>query len=264
MSTLQSCIYLGEVGHKRVAPVQHSLRYRVYDIFVDVDELAQLAKKLKFFSYNRFNLFSISDRQFGAGDGTPIAEHVWNLVRSSVDGKGVKRIFMLCYPAVLGRTFNPLTTYYCYDANDNLCLCVFEVSNTFGQRHSYVVPLTGSEKPVHAKSFHVSPFNKIEGQYSFAVQAPGEKISLNISLRVEGKPILQAWFNGDRHGLNDWALLRSFFSFPLQPLKVVAGIHWEALKLWLKGLPLVARPSQTASKSSFPPTQKNAHPENNL
>lgn len=263
MSTLQSCMYLGEVGHKRVSPVQHSLRYRVYDVFVDVDDLTGLSARLKFFSYNRFNFFSINDRQFGAGDGTPIAEHVWKLVRSSAEPEKVKRIFMLCYPAVLGRVFNPLTTYYCYNDQDKLCLSIFEVSNTFGQRHSYVIPITGFEKPVHAKSFYVSPFNKVEGQYDFSVQAPGEKLSLSIGLRVQGKAVLQAWFNGDKFALNDRTLLQSFFSFPLQPLKVLSGIHWEALKLWLKGMRLVSRPPQAASHVSYlsPPS---ADSEQNL
>jgi uncharacterized protein len=257
MSMLQSCLYVGAVGHKRVSPVQHSLRYRVYDMFLDVDALPELSAELKLFSYNGFNLFSINDRQFGAGDGTPITQHVWKLVRAATTGAKVKRIFMLCYPAILGRVFNPITTYYCYDIEEKLCLTIYEVSNTFGERHSYVIPFDDKTKQSHAKAFYVSPFNKVEGQYVFTLKAPSNTLTLGVALQVDGKAILQAWFNGERRRLNDLALLRSFFSFPLQPLKVLAGIHWEALKLWIKGMRLVPRPPQLApnfslSKASMP------------
>jgi uncharacterized protein len=251
MKTLESCIYVGEVGHKRVKPVQHSLHYRVYDLFVDVDELEALSKRLKFFSYNKFNLFSLHDAKFGAGDGATISDHVWGLVRNSVFHGRVQRIFMLCYPAVLGRMFNPLTTYYCYGKNETLCMMIYEVSNTFGERHSYVIPIEGSMKQSYPKRLYVSPFNAVAGTYDFSVQPPGQKLNLSVGLRVDGKAVMQAWFNGQRRDLDDGALLRSFFSLPLQPLKVMAGIHWEAFKLWVKGAKVVMHPIQQEPRVSF-------------
>lgn len=251
MSQLQSCLYVGDVGHRRIAPVKHELHYRVYDLFIDVDELSGLNGRFKFLSYNRFNLFSIADKKFGAGDGKSISEHVWGLVKSSPCADDVKRIFMLCYPAVLGRVFNPLTTYYCYDGADRLAMMIYEVSNTFGGRHSYVIPIGNNGQQSHAKKFYVSPFNAVEGDYDFSVQAPGEELKLGITLRVAGKPVLLAWFSGERRELNDFALLRSFFSLPLLPLKVVAGIHWEALKLLVKGMKLVTRPPPLSPNVSF-------------
>ncbi len=260
MSILKSCLYVGEVGHRRVAPVQHSLRYKVYDVFVDVDELESFNGKFKFLSYNKFNLFSISDRKFGAEDGQSLSQRVWGLVRGSGLAPDVKRIFMLCYPAVMGRVFNPLTTYYCYDAEDRLVLMIYDVSNTFGQRHSYVVPVEAGVVQRHPKQFYVSPFNAVEGEYDFSADAPGETLRLGVNLRVDGKPVLQAWFSGQKRPLTDAALLQSFFSLPLQPLKIVAGIHWEALKLWIKGLKLVDRPEAILPNVSFaernPPNRK--------
>jgi uncharacterized protein len=253
MNQLRSCLYVGDVGHKRVAPVQHSLRYRVYNFFVDVDELAKLGKSLRWFCYNKFNIFSITDKKFGAGDGTSVSENAWRLVRAAGAGEKVKRIFMLCYPAVLGRIFNPLTTYYCYDCDETLQLMIYEVSNTFGERHTYVV---SPENNQDAKKFYVSPFNKVEGTYDFSAPEPDDKLTLSVSLRVNDRPVLQAWFNGERRALNDTELLRSFFSLPMLPLKVVAGIHWEALKLWMKGLKLQTRPAPLSPNISFTSTQK--------
>ena len=140
MKALASCLYHGEVVHRRLAPVRHELRYRVYNLFADIDELPALGKSLRLFSYNRFNLFSIDDRKFGPGDGTPIREHVWSLVGKSAAGQGVTKIFMFCYPSVLGRVFNPLTVFYAFNSAGCLQLMIYEVNNTFGQRHSYVIP----------------------------------------------------------------------------------------------------------------------------
>jgi DUF1365 family protein len=254
MSQTTSCLYDGEVVHKRVRPVAHHLRYSVYNLFADVDELPALSQRLRLFSYNRLNLFSVSDRQFGPGDGTSISEHVWSLVKAAGQGDKVKRIFMLCFPAVFGRTFNPLTTYYCCDDSGHACLMVYEVSNTFGERHTYVVPAGDDARHSHAKAFYVSPFNTVAGRYDFVAAEPGNKLFLGITLQVEDLPVLQAWFSGARTPLNDRTLMRAFFSMPLQPVKVMLGIHFEALRLWWKGLRLTPRPQALSPNISIAKT----------
>jgi uncharacterized protein len=251
VSRVSTCLYVGEVVHRRLSPVQHELRYKVYNLFVDVDEIAAVAKRLKFFSYNGFNLFALSDVKFGAGDGTSIKDHAWSLVKQSQHGNDVKRIFMFCYPSVLGRIFNPLTTYYCFGADDQLQLMIYEVSNTFGERHSYVVPVEGNNSLSCEKRFYVSPFNKVEGHYDFTIAAPHDELKLGIRLTDSNGPCLNAWFSGTRVELTDLALLRSFFSLPLLPLKILGGIHWEALKLWLKGMRLQQRPKPLQPPVSF-------------
>lgn len=238
----ESCLYMGEVVHKRFTPVRHELRYRVFNIFIDVDRLAEAASTLRLFSYNRPGLFSIRDRDHGAGDGTPIRDHAWRLVREAEGGEEVTRIFMFCYPRVLGYVFNPLTVYYGFDHHDRLRMMVYEVNNTFGGRHSYVVPVKGTLAQHAEKHFFVSPFNKVEGRYSFHFTEPSEKLALGVALSVAEKPVLKAYVSGSRRTLDDKQLLGSFARVPFLTLKVIAGIHLEALRLWWKGLKLNKRP----------------------
>ncbi len=254
--TMSSSLYVGEVVHRRLMPVQHELRYRVYNLYADVDELPDLHRRLRTFSYNRPNLFSIRDRDHGSGDGTPIAEHAWTVVRRSAVGADVKRIFMFTYPRVLGYVFNPLTVYYGLDSGGQLRMVIYEVNNTFGQRHSYAVLFDGNQQPSCRKVFHVSPFNGVEGTYDFHATPPDDTLKLAISLSTEAGPCLTAWFAGRRRPLSDAGLLRSFLSLPLQPVKIIGGIHLEAAKLWLKGLKLRPRPLPPAENISFTITEK--------
>ena len=252
MSKLTSCLYVGEVVHRRLAPLRHELRYKVYNLFVDVDALPNLG--LKLLSYNRLNLFGVRDRDFG--DGTNIREYIWGLVKRAPQGENIKRIFMFCYPNVLGRVFNPLTTYYCFDGNENLSLMVYEVSNTFGERHSYVVPVDDTNQQSTLKQFYVSPFNKVEGHYDFTIATPGDELKLGIRLTDSNGPCLNAWFSGQKQELTDGALLRSFFSLPLLPFKIIGGIHWEALKLLFKGMKLQTRPAPIIPSTTISKTAK--------
>jgi DUF1365 family protein len=243
MTGSRSCLYLGEVVHKRVAPVRHELRYRVFGLFADIDELPELGRKLRLFSYNRFNLFSLQDLNHGPGDGTPIATHVHALARAAANGGEVHRIFMFCYPRVLGYVFNPLTVYYCFDGADHLVSMIYEVNNTFGERNTYIIPVENGYHQSCRKTLYVSPFNRVEGRYSFRFAPPGEKLKLGVSLRTADGPCLNAYFFGTRRPLTDSVLLRSFLSLPLLTVKIIGAIHWEALKLRLKGLTFRPRPA---------------------
>lgn len=239
----ESCLYHGEVVHRRLNPLQHELRYRVFNLFADVDQLDELSRRLRLFGYNRLNLFSVMDRNHGPGDGTPVREHAWKLVRAAECGGDVRRIFMFCYPSVLGYVFNPLTVYYGLDAEGRLRLMIYEVNNTFGGRHSYVLPVGERMAQSAPKHFFVSPFNAVEGQYTFHFTAPGERMALGIALSVNDTPVLKAYVSGVRKPLTDANLLRSFLGIPLLTLKVTAAIHLHALQLWWKGLKLNRRPA---------------------
>lgn len=238
----KTCLYRGEVVHRRLSPVRHELRYKVFNLLADVDRLAETAASLRLFSYNGFNLFSVKDKNHGPGDGTPIRDHAWKLVRGAEGGEHVARVFMFCYPSVLGYVFNPLTVYYGVDAEDHLRLMIYEVNNTFGGRHSYVVPVGANFAQKAPKHFFVSPFNAVEGDYTFHFVPPEEKMALGVALSVSGKPVLNAYVSGERMPLGDGALLRSFLGIPFLTFKVIGAIHLQALRLWWKGLRLNPRP----------------------
>lgn len=238
-----TCLYRGTVTHRRLRPVQHALSYDVAAVLVDVDEVSEMAQSHHFLSYNRFNLFGIDDRDHGTGDGTTISDFAWSLVKSKRGTEDVRQIFMLCYPRLLGFVFNPMTTYFCVDADGITRLMIYEVHNTFGGRHNYVTEAIAADAPNFyqtEKVFYVSPFNKIEGQYGLKASHPLDRVSVGVSLTTQDGPTLNAYFAGQRVALNDRNLLRVFFAYPLMTLKVVAAIHFEALKLWFKGLKVQA------------------------
>jgi hypothetical protein len=249
----ETCLYRGEVVHRRLNPVRHELRYRVFNLFADVDRLDETGARLRLFSYNRFNLFSVLDRNHGPGDGTPIREHAWDLVREADGGEHVSRIFMFCYPSVLGYVFNPLTVYYGLDAEDRLRLMIYEVNNTFGGRHSYVIPVGAEFAQKAPKCFYVSPFNAVEGHYTFHFTRPGERMALGVALSIGQKPVLNAYVSGARARLTDGALLRAFLGVPFLTLKVIGAIHLQALRLWWKGLTLKKRPQAPKHSVDFVP-----------
>ena len=248
----RSSIYTGYVVHQRYQPKKHLLKYRVFSILFNLDELTFLSKKMFFFSYNAFNLFSFHDRDFGKSDGTSLIDYVRNELKkhSMEDVSG--SIKLLAYPRILGYVFNPLAVYYCYKTNGQLGAVLYEVNNTFGQRHSYLIPIQQdkSKTTLHQckKQFYVSPFVSMDAYYQFCVESPDSKILLEIKETNSEGELLDAIFQGIQQEFNDSSLIRLFFSYPLMTLKVIAGIHLEAAKLWLKKIPLVDRPDPPNNK----------------
>jgi hypothetical protein len=251
-------IYHGQVVHVRTAPKRHVLSMNVFELFINLDDIGKLSKRLRLFSYNRFNLFTINDKNWGARNGTPLIAHVRGLATKACGENAAKHIYMLCFPALFGRVFNPLTTYYCYDDEGELRCLVFEVSNTFGEHHSYVVPADQAAS-AHPKRFHVSPFNKVEGSYSFQAKSPNDNLRLGVRLDKNKETILNTWFNGKHYDLTDWALFKAFLKMPLLPLQILFAIHWEAFKIWRKGLAFNSspKPPLTPFTVSNPITGKN-------
>ncbi len=246
-------LYHGKVVHVRTAPKRHVLSMKVFELLINLDDATKLSKTLRLFGYNLFSLFSINDHQWGARNGTPLVDHVRALANKATGSGSARHIFMLCFPALLGRVFNPLTTYYCYDAQGELRCLVFEVSNTFGEHHSYVVS-ADEAAAAHPKRFHVSPFNKVEGDYSFQAKSPGDHLHLGVKLTKNGATILNTWFAGEHRDLTDWQLFKAFLKMPLLPLQVLFAIHWEALKLWRKGLAFNPSPEPPKTPHTFSKT----------
>ncbi|PSL12843.1 hypothetical protein CLV44_11512 [Marinobacterium halophilum] len=248
----RSCLYAGHVMHHRVKPSAHRFIYRVTSMLLDLEELPLLDTRLKFFSRNRFNLFSFHERDHGDGSDRPLIEQVRTTLNEQGLALGQGRVELLCYPRLLGYVFNPLSVFYCYDEDDRLAAIIYEVSNTFKQTHSYLIPVdatvTGPIQQSCNKDFYVSPFISMATRYHFHLQPPEQRVSVRIRQSDDEGTVLHATFTGTRRPLSDRALLSTFFRYPLMTLKVIAGIHWEALQIWRKKVPLQPRPAPPASR----------------
>ena len=269
MSTA-SALYAGTVMHQRLRPARHRLRYRMFSLLVDLDELPSLAKRLRLFSLNRFNLFSLHESDYGdvashAAEGSGLRGHVERLLRAAgLPAAGAIRL--LTMPRILGYAFNPLSVYFCHDGDGALQALIYEVNNTFGGRHSYLIEVEAGERDGRrvvqrcAKEFRVSPFLALDLRYVFRVEAPHPDraaLSIGVAAHDSAGVLVNARFDAGRRRLDDAALMRVFFSHPLLTLKVVGAIHWEALRLFLKGVRLQPKPPAPAGpvtlvKSSDP------------
>lgn len=249
MTRIVSGIYRGHVSHKRLRPVTHALRYNVFSCLFECGRLPELHRKMKWFSLNRFNIMSIYERDHT--DGETLSSYHTKIATDAGMENQIERFFMLCYPRILGYVFNPLTVYFGLNDQEQTVLLIYEVRNTFGGKHTYVVPVERNGRGVIEqkcdKRFYVSPFNGTEGRYHFHVTEPGPEITVGVALRTREGPLLKAHFRGTRHPLTDASLMTALLNTGWLTLKVVSAIHFEALKLWLKGLRLKADTSDTPS-----------------
>jgi DUF1365 family protein len=233
-------LYTTRVMHRRLVAPLYRFVYRLFYLLLDIDRIDELDRGLRLFSRNRFNLVSFHDVDHGGAEPGGLRGRVERLLGANGVRLDGGRVRLLCLPRVLGFAFNPLALWYCEHRDGSLRAVIAEVRNTFGEKHCYVLasggrPLTYEGPHAKDKCFHVSPFLDLVGQYRFSFAAPAERLRVVIHETREGAPILDASLAGERQPLTDGALLRQVARMPGMTLKVVAGIHWEALKLWLRG-----------------------------
>ncbi|MGY4749390.1 DUF1365 domain-containing protein [Pannonibacter sp. Q-1] len=245
-------LYAGQVMHARMKPVPHRFSYSVFSLLIDLDRLKDAGRQSWFFSHRRFNLLSFHEKDHGPRDGSDLRAHVDRLLAE----KGVARparVLLLCYPRMLGYVFNPLSVYYAYDGEGTLTGIVYEVRNTFGDLHTYVAPVTVDQvseagiRQTQDKQFYVSPFLDMVQTYHFRMMPPGETVRVRILETDPDGPSLAATFHGHHNSLTGRVILRECLRMPFMTLKVMGGIHWEALKLWLKGIRFHSKTSATAA-----------------
>jgi uncharacterized protein len=243
-----AALYFGRVMHARLKPIGHRFSYRVMSLLIDLDRLAQADRQSSMFGVNRTALYSFHEVDHGERDGRSLRAYAQR--RAAEHGVSLTggRVWLLCYPRLLGYTFNPLSVYFCYRADGTLALVIYEVRNTFGDIRAYVLPVKPGEisnaglRQTQDKLLYVSPFVEMAMRYHFRISPPGERVKLRI-LETDGAgPLLAATFSGRRSPLATSTLLRSFVALPLVTFKIIGAIHWQALRLWLKGARLAPRP----------------------
>jgi uncharacterized protein len=251
---MTSSIYNGTVIHKRFKPKTHYFKYSVFSILIDLSELDYLSKRIKFFSHNKFNLVSFYEKDHGNRDGTSLISWVKkNLEDNNINSENV-RIKLLCYPRILGYVFNPLSVFYIYDVDEKLVCILYEVKNTFGEQHSYIFKVNNDQNLYQhncSKKFHVSPFIEMNCKYFFRLLKPGEKISLIIDQYQTDEKILYASQDGQRADFNSKELIKSYIKHPFMTIKIILAIHYEAFKLWIKGIKYIKKKLKIKNNITF-------------
>ena len=252
---LKSLIFEGQVRHKRYHQKKHQFKYNVFNMLIDIDDLKYLDKNLNLFSFNKFNIFSFYEKDHGLKNGTPVKDWILEVISKSdidIEANNLK-IYCLCYPRILGYVFNPITVWSIYDRKE-LKILIYEVRNTFGEDHSYVFMLDNEEQKLNhrrKKLFHVSPFINLNAEYNFSTEINEDFTNIIIKESTDKKPLLLASFNGKSVELNDLNLIKIFFKYPLMTLKVIFGIHFHALFLYLKKVKFEPHPKNKVDDISF-------------
>ncbi len=251
-------LYYGNVMHQRMRPVGHRFDYKVFSLLIDLDRMDEADALSRLFSVNRFNLLSFHESDHLRGsDARDLRSHVDTLLRDAGLARKPARILLACYPRVLDRVFNPLSVFYAYDAAGVLTALVYQVRNTFGEDHTYVCPVEpGERSPAgirqeRRKKFHVSPFLGMELSYHFRMAPPGETLKWRILETDADGPLLAATYSAEAQSLDTRAILRNVARIPMLTWKIVGGIHFEALRLWLKGVTFFKKPEPPA-RISYP------------
>lgn len=240
----KSGLYSGTVIHRRVTPIKHNLKYRVFSFFLDLDDIESYQTNLRLFSINKFNLFSFFNKDHCSKDNN-LSFFLRQQISKRYPSEDISKIFILCFPRVLGYVFNPLSVYFCYNPNHELRVIIYEVSNTFGEKYNYFFQICDQSPKYYShscnKEFYVSPFLEMELAYKFKTMPPSHNYRIYIRAFHNSELRLVAFQEMKRIPFTDGVLLREFFLIPFMPFKVIIGIHLEALILWYKGLTIFPR-----------------------
>ena len=247
MMTMNSCLYKATVMHNRLAPRPHRFHYSVFMFYIDLEEVELLRKKLLMFSNNQFNFFSLRDDEHlqlpivHPDKSKSIREQITRYLSENGISIGKGRIMLLTNLNVLGYNFNPVSFYYCFDAEEKPLCCIAEVGNTFGEMKPYLLTkenLSGDRFRLNTtKYFYVSPFIDHDTNFDFSLVIPGEKLNIRIDDDKKGERFFISTLTGIKKPLNNRNLLLYSLRFPFITLKIITLIHWNALLLYLKKLP---------------------------
>lgn len=243
----RSAIYHGRLAHRRLRPAEHRFAYGVYHLLVDLDELAELDAVVTCFGHNRAAPVSIHDVDHLGTADRPIRDKLAEWIGGRGRALPGGPVLLVCNPRVLGYVFNPVSWFFCYTPTGELELVVAEVCNTFGESYAYLLDELAVTGPTvragTAKRFHVSPFMDIPDHgYRFAFRPPGERLVVHMDVRDGDGQLFAATLSEQRRSLTTSALWWAQARYPLMTLRTIGAIHWQALKLWAKRVPVFSKP----------------------
>jgi len=249
---IKSCIFEGRVRHRRFTPVEHGFDYRLFMMYLDLDEAPGLFRRRWFWSAHRPALARFRREDHFGDPAVPLEQSVRDLVADETGQRPDGPIRLLTHLRYFGYVFNPVSFYYCFDADDTRVeTIVAEVTNTpWGERHCYVLPQRMNEgRDGHGRYFpekvmHVSPFMEMDVAYDWRFNAPGERLTVHMENARGGSKIFDATLVLNREEISAGSLARALAAYPLMTLKVMVAIHWQALKLWIKGAPVHDHPGK--------------------
>jgi hypothetical protein len=250
-----SAIYAGWVRHRRHAPHAHAFRYRLCQLYLDLDEVDTAFSGNRWWSVGRRNLAEFRRADYHGDPAVPLADAVRDTAARALGRRPAGPVRLLTHARYFGYSFNPVSFYYCFQADGTTLDCILaEITNTpWKERHSYVLDVaTAARRGAvlewgFAKDFHVSPFLPMQRDYRWRFEVPGESIRVHMDVLKDGVADFDATLVLDREPLDARALDRVLLRFPLMTARVVAAIHWQALLIWLKRNPVYDHPSKNAA-----------------
>ena len=256
---MNSRIYKGWVSHRRVAPTRHRFRYRLFMLYVDLAELPQLFDGTPFWSARRRALAWFKRSDYLGPPEVPLDQAVRDLVQASLGARPAGPIRLLTHLRYFGYCMNPVSFYYCFtESGDRLETIVAEITNTpWKERHQYVLAVPaggGINRFGFDKEFHVSPFMPMDMQYRWGFSDPLERLFVHMQNYKDGAQVFEATLAMKQQPVTSRALLQALAGFPLMTLRVIAAIHWQALRLWLKRTPVFTHPRSALHGASPPRT----------
>jgi uncharacterized protein len=256
--SLASCIYEGHVRHRRFAPVRNHFRYRIFLMYLDLAELPALFQGRLLWSVDRVNLAYFRRRDHLGDPQVPLDRAVRDLVEEKTGRRPGGPIRLLTHLRYFGYCFNPASFYFCYDpSGEQVDAIVVQIHNTpWGEEHCYVLDEAHNESPSpgfkrfqFGKTFHVSPFMPMQIWYDWRFKEPGKTLSVHFTNYHEGEKIFDATLNLERQEITPKVLRRMLLSYPPMTFKVITMIHWQALRLWLKGAQFYKHPKKRLAET---------------
>ena len=255
MNTLASAIYEGSVRHRRHAPREHAFEYGMAQLYLDLDELGDVFRGRWLWSLERKNLAAFHREDFLGDPAQALKDAVRDRVETATGERPLGPVRLLTHLRYAGYSFNPVSFYYCHDASGVLHSIVAEITNTpWKQRHAYVLPVASAAHRGRAlrwtfdKAFHVSPFLPMDRRYGWSFTTPGEDLRVHMDVFNGETREFDASVALQRRPLDGRSLARVLWGYPLMTAQVIAAIHWQALRLWIKRTPIHDHPSTLESQ----------------